>query len=90
MSEIVIELIKRQIEIEHCIAVTEHNNIVENVNTIGNVDSTYGSMQERDLATENDTARLVDFDEAEGLSVEGKTLLSEILQTFRSGEKIDS
>ena len=56
LSEIVIELIKRQIEIEHCIVVTEHNNIVENVNTIGNVDNTYGSMQERDLATENDTA----------------------------------
>ena len=47
-------------------------------------------MQERDLATENDTARLVIFDEAEGLSVEDEMLLSEILQIFRGNcEKIN-
>ena len=75
LSEIEIELIQRQIEKENCIKGAEHNNIVENVNTTGNVESAYGAMQESDLATENDTARLVNFDEAEGLSVEDEMLL---------------
>ena len=62
---------------------------MENVNTTGNVESAYRSMQESNMATEHDTARLVNFDEAEGLSGEDELLLSDILQIFRSGEKID-
>ena len=41
------------------------------------------------MATENVIAMLINFDEAEGLSVEDKLLLSEILQIFRSSEKIE-
>ena len=53
------------------------------------MESADGSMQGCDMATENDTTRLVNFDEVEGLSVEDEMLLSDILQIFRSGEKID-
>ena len=87
LSEIEIELIQRQIEKENCITGAEHNSIVENVNTTGNIECAHGSMQERDLATENDAVRLVNFDKAEVLSVEDEMLVSDILQIFRSDEK---
>ena len=48
LSEIEIELLKREMEIEDCMDVTEIESIVENEDTTGDVESVYPSMQQRD------------------------------------------
>ena len=45
-------------------------------------------MQQRDLDNENDTVRLLNIDEKDGLSAEDGMLITEILGVYRSGEKI--
>ena len=89
LSEVEIELLKRQIEIEDCTEVIESDSFVENEDTTGDVDNVYVSMQQREMDNGNDTVRLLNVDERDGLSEEDELLIAEILEVYRSDEKIN-
>ena len=82
-------MLKRQIEIEDYTEATEGDSIVENEHTTAEVETVYISMQQREMDNENDTVRLLNIDARDELSVEDELVIAEILEIFRSREKIN-
>ena len=88
-SEVETELLKRLIEVEDGTEKIESGSIFENEDTTGEVENVNISTQQRDMDNENDTVRLLNIEERDGLSVEDELLIAEIIEVYISDEKIN-